>query len=365
MFKSQKNIIPFGVDFSDTLVKVAQLRKKGKAVELVGIQRVSIPAGVVKDGEIIDAAVLASCIKSACKACKPSSIKSKFVIYSVPETKGFIRILKLPYLGGGNISKAEILAEAKQFFPIDLNEAYVDWEVIRTNEVKSNVSHLLFAAVPRKVIDNYSNVMRMADLVPIAAEIESVAIARSLINEKIEKDPVLIIDLGRERTGFTIFKYPVIQFSASIPMSMGELNQAIATKFNISVQKAEDLRRKCGLRNSGECAEVYKAMDYNLRELTGYINKLLGYYRANYKNEDIAKVVVCGSEARMPGVCALLSLRIKKEVENGNPWINIFQFNGRVIPPISKSDSLMFATVLGLAIRGLNYNELHNLYDYN
>lgn len=345
------NLNPFGLDLSDRAIKVAQLKKKKEKLNLYGYNREELPEGIIEDGEIKKPEELAEFIKDALAKSKPNSIKSKFVIYSIPETKGFIRVIKIPHAEKDNLESA-VFSEVEQLFPISIDESYIDWQVLSSEEGKG--FEILIAAVPQSVVDSYSEVLRMAGLKPIAAEIESIAISRSLINEKLSQKPTLIIDLGKDRTGFIIFKPPTVQFTASIPVCGKELNNAISKKLGVSAKEAEKLRDSCGLSVKDDCERVYRAMEHNLNEMVGYIDRLLVYYREHYKDGiDISKVIVCGGESRMVGVSSFLSLRIKKEIEKGNPWINIMPAETREIPPISRNDSLIFVTVLGLALRGV------------
>lgn len=351
-----KNLNAFGLDFSDRAIKVAQLRKKNGKLGLHGYQREEIPEGLIEDGEIKKPDELVKYIKQALEHAKPEPIHSKFVIYSIPETKGFIRVIHISALEKDNLESA-VFSEIGQSFPISLEESYVDWQILKEKE--DGGLEILAAAVPQVITDSYSEVLKMAGLKPVAAEIESIAISRSLINERLSQKPTLIIDLGKDRTGFIIFKSPAVQFTASIPVCGRELNKAIARRFKLSEEEAERLRDRCGLSSKGECGRIYHAMEYNLNEMIGYIDRLLGYYHEHYKEEpDISKVIVCGGESRMVGVSSFLSLNIKREVEKGNPWINIMQIGAREIPPISRNDSLIFVTVLGLALRGVEENIL-------
>jgi hypothetical protein len=52
----------------------------------------------------------------------------------------------------------------------------------------------------------------------------------------------------------------------------------------------------------------------------------------------------------------LLSLKIKKEIEKGSPWVNIIS-SVQEIPAISRNDSMVFVTVLGLALRGVEKDD--------
>jgi len=346
------NIEAFGMDLSDRSIKVAQLMKKDGKVHLLSFARKDIPQGWIEDGEVRKEEEIIDLIKKTLREAKPKPIKSKYVVYSIPETKGFIRVIKIPKIEGENLEEI-VKYEAEQLFPIDISESYTDWQVLSGENEK--VLEVLVAAVPMKIVDSYSAMFKKVGLMPIAAEIESIAISRSLINERQSSRPILIIDLGKDRTSFIIYKNPTVQFTASIPVCGNEFNKAISETLNLSDSEAEILKRKCGLSAKGECKDLYRAIQPSLHEMVKYINKLSDYYKEHYKEEtDIAKVIICGGEARILGISSFLSLRIKKEVEKGNPWVNLILSTDKEIPPISRNDSLIFVTVLGLAIRGLS-----------
>jgi type IV pilus assembly protein PilM len=345
------NLNSFGLDLSDRAIKVAQLEKKNEKLVLRGYRREELPTGIIVDGEIKKSEELATYIKSACAHALPRPIRSKFVIYSIPETKGFIRVIHIPNAAREDLESL-VFAEIEQCFPISIEESYVDWQVLRTTP--GGDTEILAAAVPQALVDSYSEALVTAGLKPVAAEIESIAISRSLINERHADKPTLIIDLGRDRTGFIIYKAPTVQFTASIPVCGEELARYIAKKMGISEEEAYALEEKCGLSRKGKCAQVYEAMDAGLMELTGYIERLLGYYNEHYRNEpDISKVILCGGEACLEGISSMLSYKIKKSVEEGNPWVNIIAATDKEQPPIARNDSLIFVTVLGLALRGV------------
>ncbi|MCK5085661.1 type IV pilus assembly protein PilM, partial [Candidatus Parcubacteria bacterium] len=341
----------FGLDLSDRSVKVAQLRKKGGKISLYSYGRENIPEGLIVDGEIKNEKEVVKLVKKTLANAKPNPIKSKFVIYSIPEPKGFIRVVQIPRSKEDDIEQI-VRYEAEQLFPIDVNDAYVDWQILSTSDDKT--LKVIVAVVPRLLIDSYSSVAEKAGLKPVAAEIESIPITRSLINDSQSSKPVLVIDLGKDRTSFIIFKNPAVQFTASIPICGEEFINNISERLEIDKIAAENMKDKCGLSFEGECKEVFKAIQPSLREMIKYIDKLTYYYKDHFGlDEDIAKVIICGGEAKMIGISSFLSLQIKKEIEKGNPWVNIMTFKDKEIPPISRNDSLVFVTVLGLALRGV------------
>jgi type IV pilus assembly protein PilM len=322
-------------------------------LRLYAYGREDIPKGLIKEGEIKEREEVVRLIKKTLSNSKINPIKSKFVVYSIPEPKGFIRVIKIKRVREEDIEDM-VKYEAQQLFPIDIEEAYIDWHALPSEDDKSKMMKILVGVVPRQLVDSYSSVLKDAGLKPVAAEIESIAITRSLIDKKQSSRPILIIDLGRDRTSFIIFKNPAVQFTASIPVCGEEIIKAVASKMNISEEKAKKTINECGLIFRDDCKDIYKAVQPCLYEMIRYISKLTNYYKEHYKSEsDIAKIIICGGEAKIPGMSSFLSLRVKKEVEKGNPWINIISSEKKKTIPISRNDSMVFVTVLGLALRGV------------
>ena len=352
MLKFNNNLNAFGIDFSDQSIKVAQIKKSGDKLQIYAYGRKDIPKGLIVDGEIKEKEEIVRLIKKTLLNSKINSIKSKFVIYSIPEPKGFIRVMEIKRVGEQDVEDA-VKYEAQQLFPINVEESYVDWQILPDENNKKETMKVLVAAVPQELVDSYSSVLKDAGLKPVAAEIESIAITRSLINKNQSSRPILVIDLGRDRTSFIIFKNPAVQFTASIPVCGEKIIKAVSEKMNISERKSEEIIKECGLIFRDDCKDIYRAIQPSLYEMIRYISKLINFYKEHYKSEsDIAKVIICGGEAKMPGMSSFLSLRVKKEVEKGNPWINIISSDKKEIPPISRNDSMVFVTVLGLALRG-------------
>ena len=66
------------------------------------------------------------------------------------------------------------------------------------------------------------------------------------------------------------------------------------------------------------------------------------------------KIILCGGGANLKGFISYLTKKLGKEVELGNPWTNFNLENN--LPIINKTNSVRYATVTGLAMRGLYYD---------
>ncbi len=343
----------FGLDISDFSIKIAQLKKK-RSLELINHNRTPIPEGLIKEGEIKKEKELIEIIKKSVAGVKGDEIRTPYVISSLPEQHCFVKIIQLPKM---KLKEAEeaIKWETEANIPLSLEEVYLDWQIISPPAI----DHLdiLINAAPKILIDKYSQVLQEAGLEPVIFEIESVATARSLIKDEFAPKPVLIIDLGFNRTSFIIFAGASIRFTSSIPLSSQKMIADLAEKFKISQEEAKLFKFRIGLDRDKEKGRVFNALLPSMTKLIDQIRDCLNFYKEHIHKldgyqGDISKIILCGGGAYLKGLPQYLSNRIKIPVNLGNPWINVFPKNSKKIPDIPFKDSLAYSTALGLALRG-------------
>lgn len=163
----------FGLDVSDHSIECLLLFNKGREIRVKSYSKVELTPGIVENGIILNKGVLAEKIAEAWVKAKPKRIASKKVIISLPESRSFIHIFKSSeILKGANI-KEGIIFEASKIIPIDLQETYNDFIVYKNGDI-------FFAAVSKKVINGYLEVIKEAKLELVAVDMESLSIGRVL-----------------------------------------------------------------------------------------------------------------------------------------------------------------------------------------
>lgn len=356
----------FGLDISDLSLKIAKLKKKGKFFTLSSFGEAKIKPGIIQKGEIKDEKALSEIIKEAINKVGGEKIKTKYVISSLPEEKAFLQVIALPILSREDL-KSAVTYEAENYIPLPLEEVYLDFQVVPPVD---HLKHLevLIAALPRKTIDPYINCLKEAGLKPLALEIESLSVARALIKKEIFPSSVLLIDLGATRTGFVIFSGSSVRFTSSILVSSNDFTEIIAKTLKTDIATAEKLKIKYGLtarikaeketKKEPEKEKVSEALIPPLTDLIQQIKRYIDYYQTHTLTEhlppngkSIEKVLLCGGGANLKGLPELLSQELKISVEIGNPWINILAESQKESAQLSFSNSLAYATALGLALR--------------
>lgn len=348
---------PFGLDISDLSFKIAKLEKHRGSFCLIAVERVPIGPGIVSAGEIKDIKVLSALINNA--VYKKLGAGSKYVVCSLPEEKGFLRVIQMPKLDPRELKKA-VYFEAENYIPLPIDEVYLGYETVKSSKDQVNHSDVLIVAFPKKVVDSYVACLKEAGLTPVAFELESLAVSRVLIKNGVSFGPILILDVGEVRTGFMVFSGFSLMFTASISIASNKFSEAIARVKNIKIGEAEELKIKYGLlgRRSREGREVFDALVPPLTDLTEQVKKYLDYYKTHTVHEHVdggkksaIKVYLCGGGAALRGLSSYLTSELKLAVELGNPWVNILAEPLKEVPELSYRDSLGYATALGLAMR--------------
>ncbi|OGI17312.1 MAG: hypothetical protein A2Z52_02915 [Candidatus Moranbacteria bacterium RBG_19FT_COMBO_42_6] len=348
----------FGLDLSDRSIKVMQLEKNGNIEKIRSYYSVDMPEGNIEDGKITNKESVIGFIKEAIKKSGPKKINTKKVICSVPESKAFLRIITIPKMEEDEIGEA-IKWEMEANMPLPIDQVYFDWQCLEGGE--KNKQEILTIAVSKEIIDDTIEVLEKAGLEIYGLEIESVATARSLINEYCKSEEVcektasLIVDLGAQRTSFIMVAKGVPYFTSSIPFSSESINDAISKGLKLNRKKSEEAKVNHGIENSNSDNPIFSSVKYLLENLVNEIKGTLDFYEEISKEQArIERIILCGGGANLKGLIPYLAKRLGKEVDMGDPWVNLRLGNN--LPIINKKNSVRYATVVGLAIRGLYYD---------
>ena len=357
----------FGLDISDLSLKIIKLKKKKTFLSLASFGEMKIQPGLIEEGEVKDEEKLAKLIREAILKVKGEKLKTKYVVVSLPEEKGFLQVIQMPLLREEEL-KSAILFEAENYIPLGLEEVYFDFQIVPA--LYNHLDHLdvLIAALPKRIIDPYVSSLKKAGLLPKVLEIESQAIARALIKNEVSALPVILIDLGATRTSFVVFSGYSLRFTTSIPVSSQKFTEAISKTLKLSLEEAERVKIKYGLKGlssqTDEEKQVFEALIPVLTDFLEQLKRYLSYYQTHSSHEHlppngkiIGKVFLCGGGANLKGLSDFISKELKVPVEIANPWVNILPKPLKEIPELPYQESLRYTTALGLALRGIKQTD--------
>ncbi|MFW5888233.1 MAG: type IV pilus assembly protein PilM [Patescibacteria group bacterium] len=303
---------PVGLDISDLSLKSVQLNKRGKKIKTQALNQLDLPSGIIESGRIVDKNKAIKKVKELWKNPFYGSIKSDRVVASLPDSKSFVKTIRVDN-GLNNIVEV-IETEIEKHIPYMVDKVYYDWQIIEEGVSSSLV---LIGVCPKDISNDYYDVLTKAGLKVEALEVEAVPMARALLKEespfvdkkesnskKKNKDAYLIIDLGRTRTAFIVYARGGIVFTADINISGDSITENIADKLNIDPKKAESKKMQYGKKGSGKPdAESKKMIEENFGRINRKAEEIFDFY--NNKHLDgaqISKVVLAGGGACLNGV---------------------------------------------------------------
>lgn len=343
----------FGLDFSETILRLVQLTKSKKEIRLKAFGEIKVPKELIVDGEIKDEPSLADLMKILIKKAT-GSITTKNVIASLPEKRSFIKVIELP-VSDQNIND-QVKKELPNHLPMSIDDIYYDFQILEKNEMQTKI---VLGATPKKIIDSHTRVLEKAGLSPQVLEIESVAITRSLIDLKRKKDQAnLIIDLGLDRSTFILADGDIVMFIISDSEICGNnMTKIIADKLHLNITEAEKAKILFGLDQKSGKGSVKRVLTPTINLLKEKIIQTINYYNNNFaKAKPIDLVIFCGGSAQLKGLIDSLSLKSNNRLGQiilGNPLINL-KSNQIKIP---QDKLLSFPTAIGLALRGIKKHD--------
>ncbi|OGN24503.1 MAG: hypothetical protein A2916_02630 [Candidatus Yanofskybacteria bacterium RIFCSPLOWO2_01_FULL_41_67] len=355
LFKTIQSGGTLGLDIGTSSIKIVELEKKGGRFHLTNyaifelrnnepsISQSSNWQSILKmpDEEIADG------IK---QLIKKAEIGSTDIISAIPSFSTFATVIEMPYVSNEDLARS-IQFEAKKYVPIPLEEVILDWSIVGVvdGQVSKGGSpstvEVFLAAVPKDETVRYQNIMKNSGLKLKALELENSALIRALLGNDLS--PTVIVNIGGRSTSIIIVNRGYERVSHNYEIGGFEITKAIAQSLNVSLEKAEELKRKFGLKKTEE--NIINESMISLIDMMVFETKRTILNYEELKKEKIANVILIGGLTNMPGLGDYFKEKMGRSVVIGNPFSRIVYPNE--LQPIIPELSSMLAGAIGLAMR--------------
>lgn len=172
---------------------------------------VPLAHGAVRDALVVDPGGVGAAIDGLFRS---SRISKSGVLVSLTGFRSVTRIVTLPKLSA-TLMKEAIRWAARREMPIPLEELYLSWQVIGTQNTEQRIFLL---GTPRSLLDPFYQALRKAGITSRAIELKPLALAR-LVN----RAEAIIINLEIESTSTTILVKGIPEVMHTVIVGSGEL----------------------------------------------------------------------------------------------------------------------------------------------
>lgn len=309
-----------GVEFTDTLVRLLQVRSWRGRLDVAGISTQMMPVAV-EPGSDID--VLSARLRSAVIA---GGFVGRRCAVSLPRGDVELYATRFPQMPDEELSEA-VRWEAAERLSLDRNAIEADY--IRTGAVGEGGRHeVLIVATPTEVIERRLEAVMSAGLRPMAVDTHFGAVARLFSrHHRREADQGVIrsvVEVGDTATTLLVLHGDRIALCRSLDIGGCHMDARVADHLGVDLEAASDLRNArfrsgtspmdAGIDPATDRA-VHESLRPLLEELAREVLMCLRYYGVTFKGQRPGRLMLTGTEACEPGLAAAIAQRCDTSVE--------------------------------------------------
>ncbi len=341
-----------GIDISDHSIEALLVMRRGMDGIVSSYGRVTLPAGLVQGGEIVDTAGLGREVRKLLKErmTPPLPKGVSRVAFAMPESQVHMHVFEVPRQADERELGASLAIEADGFFPFTHKELVGGYAVIAQRPDKKEI---YYAAVRRTVLDAYRAFFASIGLSLVAVEAESSAIARAVLAAG-ERDACLLVDVGARVTDISVYDREGIHFSETLGCAGIAFTEAVARETGASFDDAETAKTEHGFSDDAD-EPARRALLTVAEALFDGVERAIAYYEGR-SGRAVKKVLFCGGSAMMPGLMERAAARLaaadrSRSVTLADPWVSARPSEALERLGI-RSRNVLIATALGLGLRG-------------
>jgi len=334
----------FGLDIGSNSIKIIQFQKDKNLFRLVAAGLIKTPAVDLSFENQKDIVLIAEAIK---KLKDESKVTTKNIVTAVPERSVFSRIIEVPKMSDSELSSA-IPWEAENVVPMPISEVNLDWEIIPDEESDNNNKFkVLLVAVPSVLVNRYLKIIKMADLMPVTIEAESLSVIRCL-RPLFNQGNMVILNMGARSLDIILVSHGNFFLTRQLPSAGEGITRAVSNSLGMDIATAEEYKKTYGLTNQFE-GKIFNVIEPILAVAANEINKMIRFYEEKVP-EPMKVVVLGGGTALLPGINEYFAKTLNLEVQTADPLALLV---GNV-PNLQalKKNSPLFTVACGLAIKG-------------
>jgi type IV pilus assembly protein PilM len=328
-----------GLDIEPGAVAVATVTDND-GLAITSVASASLPANVVRDGEVADVEALTEALTDLFRQHK----LDRRVRIGVANQRIVVRTLDLPPVENPKELDAVVRFQAQEELPMRLDEAVIDYRALGLVETDAGPrQRVVLVAARRTLIENVVAAVRGAGLRPEGIDLSAFAMVRALDHG--DPAPTLFMSVGG-LTNLAIAERGNVLFTRVSGSGLEGMAGVLAERRNLPVDEARHLLSTIGLDGPVEPGDEEEAgmaravLSEGVRRIAGEARASLDFHHAaTTEGAPVEQAVVTGPVVSVPGVVDALAEELGLPVVAGSV-------------PGSPNDALgaRYAIAAGLAI---------------
>lgn len=363
------------IDIGVLTTRIVEIDYKKEKPHIYNVATFDTPDGAVEDGFIRNREILSVAMKAA---LADSGIRNKSVVFTMSSTKIANREVVIPMVPDNKI-KGVVDANAKDYFPVDIEQYIVSYTILERLKSEKNL-RLLVLAAPNLMIESYYDFAQMMGFDIVALDYVGNSALQILKKQTAEIGITLSVQINQSNSLINIMNGETLLLQRTVPYGV---SQVVETVLNTGEFEAADNNEawqkltsatiiNSKLDESGVDAEAYSYMESNddsyaqqlrvmkakdditatLSYLINNVIRVIDYYQAKNTDAKIDKVLLCGPGSRISGLSTLFRNEIFIEVD---VLENLYSVDFERAVMVDNLDKCMFMSAVGAAINPVDF----------
>lgn len=343
--------LPVGIDIGTSSIKVVQLGygSKGIILKYAGLTELLHPENESGDRGVVMAIY---------DILREGRLKKNMAAINFSKKNPIIRYLTLPKMPKEELKEA-MRWETKKITAIPVEDLIIDFLIVgEIGERDIKRYEVVLVAVERAAILDQISGLKQTGLRIAAIDVNPLSLLNTVrLNYAADlTNNIVFIDIGAGKTEINISKNGILRFTRSVQIGGDEITAAIMRELQVEYADAERMKKEFGMIE--ERSPDPEKPDIRLKEIIkGEVDRLIlevqrsiDYYRAQFREGSIKKIILIGGTPLMPGFKEYFASYFEVEVAIDDPFSMI-----RCDDPSFSELQLMaprFSSSVGLALRG-------------
>jgi len=323
-----------GLDVGTGHVRVVEVVLSSPPV-VTRVGEVPLPAGAVRDGEVLDPAAVGAAIQDL---WRQTGLRSRDVRLGLTGSRVVVRVVDLPAMPEDELAGA-VRFSASDHIPIPLEEAVLDQTVLEAVPAAEpggqEQVRVLIAAAHRATLDALLAAVSAGGLRATAVDLVPLALVRALRRpaepapEPVDgypapmpSPPEAIVSVGAGLTTVIVHEDGRPRFVRTVAVGGDMLTAAVSDELGVTPDAAETAKRgvDAGPGDGGDgddlARRAARVVELRLSSILGEIQSSLAYSMTS-SERPLGQVVLTGGGARAGDVAGRLALLVGATVETG------------------------------------------------
>ena len=348
-----------GLDVGTSAVRVVEVAldrpggrgRSGRGPVVTRVGEVPLPAGAVRDGEVVDPAAVGAAIT---ELWRQTGLRSRDVRVGLTGSRVVVRVIDMPAMPDEDMAGA-VRFSAADHIPIPLDEAVLDHAVLepvpQAEPGGPAMVRVLVVAAHRSALDGLLAAVTAGGLRAVAVDLVPFALVRTMYEPAADEAPEAedgfippppgtsaaaeaIVSVGAAMTTVVVHEGGRPRFVRTVLAGGDMLTTAIADELGIDPEAAEAAKRDirpgaddlsaaadiAGTpRNPGDndlARRAARVVELRLAGILGEIQSGLAYWMAQAERP-LRRIVLTGGGARAGDIAGRLALLVGAPVESG------------------------------------------------